>query len=240
MSVEALNEYLVEIILPSHNIIAKGIVYCEGSSAYNMMMDREGLGHAYECYGSRIESKYKEFNRIGHGIGLSIGETVVSIIGGTIDGVGVLFVHPTSVIVNHEEVEKFFKENYPNFFFVEYDQNFDGKYSRKLSEAGIFAPEVSEEYINMVLKDKYAKFSKISHHGGTVGSFINDVMNSMYKIIEYPVSIDMDAHMRDVIISNNATHGIGTYNFFHTIAKNLFDIIKNYNSKDKGAENEAV
>lgn len=103
-----------------------GFVYCEGSFAFQCMLDLEFPGNYLVNRGLKFESKFEKFERIPHTNGSMCGTetTCIAVWFGNINKRTVLFVYPTSQKVDHEEVESYLKEHFPNMFFVEYDQNF--------------------------------------------------------------------------------------------------------------------
>ena len=212
------------------NIVFKGIVYNEGSVAYQYMVDRYTPGNKMILWGNESESSFDIFKSFGSGISVNINETWISVFPGIIDNVGVLFVYPTSPKVDHLVVEKFFEENFSNMFFVEHDINFLGKYTRKVEESKIYTPEKKKQYIEQVLVDSYTIFKNSGWQ--TVNDYIGNVIlkgvNNLRPFMEkmcLKEADEFEKYIKEVITANNAKYLLGTAGFFNKSINEIFSYL---------------
>lgn len=126
-----------QFIENEHKTKPIGFVYCEGSFAYQCMMDFENPGNYIMNRGLKFKSKFNKFERVSNtsGIMCQTETTCISVCLGNIEDMTVLFVYPTSQKVDHKEVKDYLTHYFPSTFFVEYDQNFSKEtIERKLKD----------------------------------------------------------------------------------------------------------
>lgn len=212
--------------------VIKGVVYNEGGVAYQYMFDKYTPGNKMTLWNIDSESPFKKFKSYNSGVNVKISDTYVSIFAGQIDGTGVLFVYPTSSKVDHDEIEKFFKDNFSNLFFVEHDINFIGGYKRKVKEFNIYTSENKSQYIEQVLKDCYTLFIN-NNTFATVKNYIDNVIYnaennlSVYLGSKFTASCQakFEESIQNIIIKANNEYSLGTYAFYIDAARGIGKVI---------------
>ncbi|AXH72618.1 MAG: hypothetical protein [Caudoviricetes sp.] len=225
--------YIKESSVNQKSVI-KGVVYNEGGVAYQYMLDQYTPGNKMTLWNIDSESPFKKFKSYNSGVSVKIGGTYVSIFAGQIDEIGVLFVYPTSPKVDHEEIEKFFKDNFSNLFFVEHDINFIGSYNRKVKEFNIYTSENKSQYIEQVLKDCYTLFIN-NNMFATVKNYIDNVIFkaennlSVYLGAKATVSYkkEFEKSIQNIIIEANNKYSLGTYSFYIDTVREISKLLDN-------------
>lgn len=192
----------------------KGVIYCEGSVAQQYMFDSNTPGNVLNLHGCEFKSQFTEFCSVGHGIGCSTGITTISVYGGKINGIGVLFIHPTSAKVDHTEVENYFKEHFPEYFFKEFDQNFHNKWRDVVRED-------SGHNFEEILRKTY---SFVIDNDLDIHSYANMVVEKILLYI-HKVTIENEDKIKDAIYYNNQRYGLGTKDFYTHAKTALVNII---------------
>lgn len=228
-SKHAIVDFMSKQSVPN-KIVFKGIVYNEGSVAYQYMMDRYTPGNKMILWGCESESRFNNFHSYGQSISVEIDGTWISIFPGVIDNVGVLFAYPTSSKVDRTAVEEFFEVNFEDMFFVEHDINFLGKYDRKVEESKIYTHDKKKPYIEQVLVDSYTIFKNSKYQ--TVMDYIGNVyMGAVNNLLPYaenminPERVKFQTFVQQTIIKNNAKYSLGTSNFLNRVINEIFNYL---------------
>lgn len=112
---------------------AVAYILSEGSFAEQCIFDKYTPGNSSTMWGVKFDSPFKEFKHDTSGMLRSTGKTCVSWMVGKINGKTVVFVHPTSNVVDYEEIQKCLK-SIKDIPIIEADINFLGTLRDKVPE----------------------------------------------------------------------------------------------------------
>lgn len=102
---------------------ASVIILSEGKMTEQYMIESYTPGNKHILWGNEKYNPFFEFYKDSNGILRSTGKTCICLQMGRINNISVAFIHPTSNVVDYEEVTQYFK-NFINVSIIEFDNNF--------------------------------------------------------------------------------------------------------------------